>query len=289
MNLAIDSSTGLTGLLGRPIRHSLSPPIHNRAFAAAGLNWIYLAFDVAPEDLAAALKGARALGMKGLNLTHPHKQAAIPLLDRLSPEAEAVGAVNTVVFRKGESVGHNTDTAGFSDYLEGEGFALSGKKILVAGAGGAGRAVAWAAARRGASEVAAVDLDAERAARLCRDFQPLFPTTVFRPADSENKLKEALSSADLAVNATPVGMGAADPPVIPVASLPRSAWFMDLIYHPRRTATLKLAVESGREGRDGLGMLVRQAAAAWEIWTGREAPLDEMAAAAGFGAPGGSE
>lgn len=253
------------------------------------MNWIYLAFEVSSSDLSAAVKGGRALGIRGFNLTHPHKQAVIAMLDRLSPEAEAIGAVNTVAFRNGEAIGYNTDAAGFSSFLGEEGFDFRDGNVVVIGAGGAGRAVAWAAAREGARLVSAYDLEAEKARSLCRDFGPLFASAVFRPLDDPDELREALSAAGLVINATPMGMADSDPAVVDVGLLPRAAWFVDLVYKPAETSSLKEARESGREGRNGLGMLVYQAAAAWEIWTGRPAPLNEMASAAELVLSGGRD
>jgi len=277
---APDSSPLLTGLFGYPVRHSISPAIHAAAFRARRRPGLYLAFAVPPRRLQAALLGCRALSFRGLNLTIPHKVAAIPLLSSLSREARLLGAVNTVIFRAGRLFGDNTDGRGFVRAVEEEGFRLKGKKIFLAGAGGAGRAVAMRSALEGASSIAIADPLASRAAGLAGRVNRTAPGIARAAPIGSTDWEEALAEADLAVNASPLGMKPSDPLPFPPARLPRSSFIFDLVYNPAETRLLRAARRIGRRGRNGLGMLVHQAALSWELWTGEEAPLEAMKDAA---------
>ncbi|MDP8975681.1 MAG: shikimate dehydrogenase [Actinomycetota bacterium] len=259
-------------MLGRPVAHSLSPVLHNAAFAALGLDWAYLAFDVAPGEAAAAVGGARALGIEGLSVTMPHKEAVARAVDRLSATAERLGAVNTVVRVGGDLVGENTDGQGFVDALRADlGFEPSGRRCLVVGAGGAARAVILALAEAGAADVAVVGRSAQRvdaAAALVGE-----PARPGRP--------EGAAEADLVVNATPVGMaGHPEGPPLDTGVLGPGQVVVDLVYHPAVTPLVAAARQRGAVAVGGLGMLVHQAAHAFRLWTGQDAPLEAMSAAA---------
>lgn len=262
------------GVLGWPLEHSLSPAIHNAAFRRLGLDWVYLPFAVAPEDLKAAVEGLRALGSVGVNVTMPYKQAIVEHLDDVSGDAEAVGAVNTVQ-RVGERlVGHNTDVDGFLAFANDDaGLRIEGSSCLVLGAGGAARAIVHALDQVGAAEIAVAARRSEEAASVAG---------VATVAEARTLEWEALvrSSArfDIIVNATPLGMNGHDP--LPRPELREGQAVVDLIYDPPETALVEAAKQAGGAGWGGLGMLVHQAAASLRIWTGQEAPTEAMSVAA---------
>ncbi len=265
-------TTRVAGVIGDPVRHSLSPAIHNAAFAEAGLDWVFVAFEVADGDAPAAIAGARALGVDGLSVTMPHKATVIEALDRLSPTAATLGAVNAIVREGTEFVGHSTDGAGLVDSLAyDEGFAVAGKKCAVLGAGGAARAVILALAEAGAEEVVVINRtpqNAERAAEL---------------AGARGRVggAESIVNADLVVNATPLGMvGHAERSAVDPALFHSEQLVVDLVYAPPITPTIQAARAAGAHAVGGLGMLVHQAAHAFALWTGHDAPLPAMSAAA---------
>ncbi|MCU1346247.1 MAG: aroE [Acidimicrobiia bacterium] len=271
-------TTRVAAVIGSPIRHSLSPTIHNAGFAAAGLDWTYLAFEVADGATAEALAGMRAFGIAGLSVTMPHKSAVARLVDVLTAEAADLAAVNCVtLLADGRLEGHNTDGAGFLDALAAEtGFDPAGRRCVVFGAGGAARAVIRALGAGGASEVVVVNRSAEaaeRAAALAPD-----SSRVAGP----QAVASAVRSADLVVNATPVGMDGRSLP-FDVDLLREGQLVADLIYHPACTPLLQAAATRGTVTVNGLGMLVHQAAHAWSRWTGQPAPLAAMARAAQAG------
>jgi shikimate dehydrogenase len=260
----------VAGVIGSPIRHSLSPVLHNAAFRALDLDWVFLAFEVEQGEGAAAVRGARALGIEGLSVTMPHKGEVIAAIDKLSPTAEKLGAVNTITRQGSVLLGESTDGAGFLDALrQDEGFDPAGRRCVVLGAGGAGRAVILALAEAGAAEVVVVNRSAERG----RDAVAL--------AGGVGRMGEAAdaSDADLVVNATSVGMGDGASPLDP-ASLGAGQLVVDLVYHPAVTPLVAGARAQGATAVNGLGMLIHQAAHAFRHWTGQEPPLPAMSAAA---------
>ena len=261
----------MAGVIGHPVAHSLSPVLHNAAFAALGLDWAYLAFDVPPGGAGAALEGMRAFGMEGLSVTTPHKDAVAVLVDRRSPVAERLGAVNTVA-RAGRSlVGESTDGQGFVDAVRlDHGFDPAGRRCVVRGAGGAARAVVLALAEAGAADVVVVP---------GRSFEKAAVAAALAgPAGRVGPVEEA-SGADLVVNATTLGMagGAAELPVDPVLLGPGQL-VVDIVYPT--TPFVEAARERGATATSGLGMLLHQAAVAFRLWTGQEPPLEAMSAAA---------
>jgi len=269
------SATLLAAVIGSPVRHSLSPAIHNAAFAARGLDWAYLAFEVREDGAPAALAGAEALGIRGLSVTMPLKARIAGLVDHLTPVAAALGAVNTVSFGPEGSTGDNTDGAGLLGALGSEqGWEPAGRRCVVLGAGGAARAVVLALARAGAAAVVVVNRTPERGAAAA---------ALAGAVGRVGGLGEA-AGADLVVNATPVGMagtrGADRVPLDP-ALLGPGQLVVDLVYHPVRTPLLVAAADAGARVASGLGMLVHQAALAFEGWTGVDAPLDAMRRAVG--------
>ena len=259
-------------MIGDPVRHSLSPVLHNAAFAELGLDWAYHAFEVAEEDVEAAVGGARALGLAGLSVTMPHKEAVARAVDRLSATAERLGAVNTVVREGSSLVGESTDGQGLLDALRMDhGIDPSGRRCLVLGNGGAARAVVAALADAGASEVVVVGRSPERAA-LAADLAG--------EAGRPGRAEEA-GGAEVVVNATPVGMAGypQGPPLDPELLGPGQV-VVDLVYHPTVTPLVAEARRRGAVATGGLGVLVHQAARAFGLWTGQDAPREAMSAAA---------
>ena len=266
-------ATRLAAVIGSPVRHSLSPVLHNAAFDAVGLDWTYVALEVAEGRAPDALTGMRALGLGGLSVTTPHKEAVAAACDRLSDDAAALGAVNCVVPDGDLLVGHNTDGPGFVAALRAEGHDPADARCVVIGAGGAGRAVALALARAGAREVAVVNRSAERAAAAVALVGPT--GRVVAP----DAVVAAVTSADLVVNATTVGMGATTGSEIPVPAdaLHGGQHVVDIVYRPLETLFLREARGRGATATNGVPMLVHQAAVAFELWTGVPAPVAAMA------------
>jgi shikimate dehydrogenase len=268
-------STRLAAVIGSPVRHSLSPAMHNAAFAELGLDWVYVALEVAPGDVPAAVAGMRALGFGGLSVTIPHKAAVLAEVDETSEAAAAVGAVNTVVpLGDGRLRGENTDVGGFLASLADEAFDPAGRPCLVVGAGGAARAVVHALAQAGAAEVVVLNRSPHRAraaAELAR--------AVGRVGAAHDVAK-----VDLVVNATPLGMAGAgaDADALPLdpSVLRPGQLVVDLVPNPAVTPLLRAAEAAGARVAGGLGMLVHQGALAFELWTGRPAPLAVMRRAA---------
>jgi shikimate dehydrogenase len=269
------ATTRLAGVLGHPVEHSLSPVLHNAAFAEIGLDWAYVAFDVPEGRCADAIAGARVLGLRGLSVTMPHKRAAAEACDDLSPTAAALGVANTIVRRGGRLLGEATDGPGFVASLRAAGHDPAGRNCVLLGAGGAASCVAHALGEAGAARVGVV-------AR-----RPAAAEEVMALAGAAGSLACAadIASADFVVNATSVGMGGtpgegAVPLGIDVDRLRPGQVVADLVYHPLRTPLLVAAEAAGATPVDGLGMLVHQAGLAFELWTGIAAPLGVMAAAA---------
>jgi shikimate dehydrogenase len=283
----ITGRTTFAAVIGDPVRHSRSPQILNAAFEAAGLDWVYVALEVGEGQVPAALEGMRALGIAGLSVTMPHKTAVADYLDRhagdktgdrtgdgtgddLSPEARRLRAVNCVANRGGALTGHNTDGAGFVASLRADaGFDPAGARCVVLGAGGAARALVLALAGAGAADIAVVNRTVstgEAAAALAG-------------AAGRVGRVDDFAEADLVVNATPVGMDGTSLPIDP-ARLRESQLVADIVVEPVETPLLREAAARGARTLGGLGMLAHQAAVAFEIWTGRPAPLEAMVAAA---------
>jgi shikimate dehydrogenase len=268
----IGATTGLVALLGHPVAHSLSPAIHNAAFASEGLDLVYLAFDVAPDYLPAAIEGLRRLGAVGANLTVPHKQSVLPLLDELDQQARAVGAVNTIVRREDRLLGYNTDVDGFLAALQAAwGRSVEGTSCLLLGAGGAARAVLAALTREGAAEVLVYNRTPIRAERLCAEAEG-WSATLCRPVTRDDLGRRA-GDVDLIVNATSAGLGVVKESPLPADIVTARHFVMDLVYGSEVTPFLEYAASRGARVLDGREMLVQQAARAFELWTGRRAPL----------------
>jgi shikimate dehydrogenase len=292
----VNGRTRLVGIVGWPVEHSLSPRMHNAAFRALGLNFAYVPLPVAPGRVRHAIKGLAGLGFAGANVTVPHKSAVLPYLDELSPIAEAIGAVNTLVVRPdGTILGDNTDAYGFMTDLAESGL-LSGPpsqhRALVIGAGGAARAVSYGLLEEGA-EVAVANRSVEKAVELCKAIgSALEPADYGAPARVSayrfpDDLANLARGADLIVNATNLGLhGGKDPlPWDPSVSFHAGQVVYDLVPPSGRsghTPFLALAAACGAKVLGGLGMLVHQGARAFELWTGVKAPIEVMRAAVAY-------
>lgn len=266
-------STQKVGVIGWPVAESLSPAIHNAAFGALDLDWVYVLLPVAPGGLREALDGLEALGFAGANVTMPHKTEAAGLISDLSEDAVRLRAVNTIVVKPGRLVGHNTDSPGFDRFLRRDAdFDPAGKTALLYGAGGAARACALALARGGLAELDLVVRDASQAEGVSRAIE-----------GSETRLRVSsfdeipAVSPSMIVNATPLGSAAE---ALPLPRIGEATVVVDLLYRPALTPLLATARAAGARTFGGLGLLLHQAALSFELWTGREAPLDAMSAAA---------
>ncbi len=261
--MPVNGRTELYGIMGHPVAHSLSPTMHNSAFAHLGMNRVYVPFPV--EDVAAALNGFRALGVRGVSVTIPHKQAVIEYLDEIDPVAEKIGAVNTLLINEGQIKGFNTDWLGANRALEQE-LPLAGKKVLLLGAGGSARAIGFGLLEAGAEVIIASRTQSSGealATTLNCSWQPL--------------AEAAAISSDALVNATSVGMGAQiDASPIAVQALSNFPVVMDIVYAPLETRLLREARGAGCKGIDGLAMLLFQGVAQFELWTGVNAPVALM-------------
>ena len=266
-------STRLTGVIGWPVEHSLSPVIHNAAFAALAMNWVYVPMPVAPGDLPAALAGVAALGFAGANVTMPHKVEASALADDVTDDARRLHAVNALVVGAGGLVGHNTDSPGFDRFLRRDaGLDASGRRALVFGAGGAARACALALARAGLAHLTVALREPARAAGLIAALEGSDLAIEVVAMD-----EAPACEVDLVVNATPLGAHGED---LPLPRLGPDSVAVDLLYRPAMTPMQRVAREAGAAAFGGLGLLLHQAALSFELWTGREPPLDAMSAAA---------
>ncbi len=261
--MIIDQHTKLYGVVGHPIGHSLSPTMQNAAFSASGLNAIYLAFET--RDIEGCLKGVRALGLRGMSVTLPHKSAVIPLLDKVDGLAKRIGAVNTIVNDEGGLTGYNTDAVGALNTLAKK-TELSGKTCLIIGAGGAARAIGFILKENGV-EVEVANRSVERGRALA-----LSLACPFIPLD---ELEE--TAADLLIQTTPVGMTPGEEGCpIPEHILKKGMVVMDIIYNPLETRLLTMAKARGCLTINGLGMFIYQGAEQFRLWTGLEAPVNAM-------------
>ncbi|MGA2030021.1 MAG: shikimate dehydrogenase [Verrucomicrobiota bacterium] len=269
---AITAATRLCAIFGSPIAHSASPAMHNAAFAALGLNWRYLAFEVNPKNLRAAIEGAKAMNFAGINLTVPHKLLAVEMMDILDESAKKWGAVNTIRFDNVHAIGFNTDADAIVTALrEDLKMELRGAKVLLLGAGGAGRTAALKLASESVAELFLVNRTETKANAVAGEIIERFPFVKVVVGFPK-------STVDLVINATSLGFKLDDVPPLDENqfSLKQTRAVYDMIYRPAETALLKAAKKSGCETANGLGMLLHQGAKAFEIWTGKSAPLEVM-------------
>ena len=277
--MQITGTTRVLGVIGWPVEHSLSPPMHNAALRYLGLDWVYVPFAVQPNRVAEAVAGAAGLNLVGLNVTIPHKAAVLPYLHEATPEVWLLGACNTIVNEDGHLRGDNTDVQGFLRSVAEAGWSLSGRPVVVLGAGGSARAVALAALQAGAASVTVANRSLDRAEALATLLAPVAGAASLRAlALSDPDAPGAVRDAQVIVDCTSVGMYPRHevPPVIPAEWLHSGQLVCDLTYNPRRTALLRAAVHVGAEPLEGTGMLVHQGALALEQWTGKPAPVEVM-------------
>jgi shikimate dehydrogenase len=271
-------TTRVLAVIGHPVRHSFSPPMHNAAIAALGLDYVYVPLEVHPDDLADAVRGFRAAGLVGFNATIPHKQALLGLVDQLTPEAELTGTVNTVHFTPSGAVGDSTDGPGFVAGLEAQGCAVAGRDVLLLGAGGSARAVSVSLVRQGAARVLLANRTAERSAELAALLnQRVRADSAAVVAWDSPELAAALGRAELIVNTTAAGMHPheGEQPV-ELPDLSPGAWVVDIIYNPLETRLLAAARDRGARILNGVDMLVHQGALALARWTGCDPPTARM-------------
>jgi shikimate dehydrogenase len=268
----ISGTTAIYGIFGHPVEHTFSPGMHNSAFKKLGMDAVYIPFAVPPANLEDAMRAVIPLGLRGLNITVPHKERVLAYLDELSEEARLIGAVNTIEVRKGRLIGHNTDGRGFLRSLrEHAGLDPKGKKFLFIGSGGAARAVSFSLALAGAASIVFRDLDTRKASLLADDVRD--KTGVTAMTIGPKMLPEHAADADCLINASPLGLKRMDPLPMPAAIVQRKHLVCDLVYNPPETALLKMAKKRGAKAISGLGMLLFQGVIAFEIWTGKKAPV----------------
>lgn len=279
----ISGKTELIGLIATPIRHSSSPKMHNEAFAKLGLDYAYLAFEVGTEQLEDTIKGFRVMNVRGSNVSMPNKTVVHKYLDKLSPAAELCGAVNTIVNDNGILTGHITDGIGYMSALKDAGIDIIGKKMTIVGAGGAATAIQVQAALDGVAEISIFNRkdefysNAEQTVKKLRE--KINCIVNLYDLDDLDKLKEEISTSVILTNATGVGMKPLEGKTyIPDKSFLREDLIVsDIVYAPRETELLKMAKEVGcKKTMNGLGMMLFQGAAAFEMWTGKQMPIEYM-------------
>ena len=270
----IKGSTNIVGLIGHPVEHSFSPPMHNAAFAELGLDYAYVAFDVNPDDLKSAVDGAKSLNIKGFNVTIPHKIEVMQYLDELDEVARLIGAVNTIDFKNLK--GYNTDGIGAVRAIE-EVTSIKDKNVVVAGAGGASRAISFYLAKFGAGSMTILNRNANKAQDLAGD---VLKSDLMGDvgADSISEIDSYLKDADILVDTTPLGMDphVNDEPIAKSDAMHDGLVVFDAVYNPNETVLLKEAIKAGAKPVYGIRMLLYQGAESFKIWTGRDAPIDVM-------------
>lgn len=272
----INGSTKKVGVMGWPVSHTLSPLMHNAAFQAAGLNYIYMPLAVKPEELEQAVSGLKALGFAGANVTIPHKIKVMEYLDQIDRTAQLTGAVNTIVSRDGRLTGYNTDGDGFIASLKAHGVEVNGSNALLIGAGGSARAVACGLALNGVRLLGIAARNRTKAQELAAGLDEI--AAISGMGFEDEAYIDALRSADVIINCTPLGMRPKTEEMPPVIweYLQQSIVIYDLIYNPPETRLLAQARQKGHQAVNGLGMLVEQGAIAFELWTDETAPREVM-------------
>ena len=267
----IKGSTNIVGLIGHPVEHSFSPPMHNAAFKALNMDWAYVAFDVNPSKLNSAIEGARSLGIKGFNVTIPHKIEVMKYLDEIDEVAGLIGAVNTIDFKNMK--GYNTDGIGAVKAIE-EVTSIKNRKVVVAGAGGASRAISFYIAKYGAESVTILNRNVEKAQSLADDISLIDEVKV----DSIKNIKGHVDDADILIDTTPVGMhpNVSDDAIISAEDMHEDLVVFDAVYNPNETSLIKEAIKANAKPVYGIKMLLYQGAESFRIWTGQNPPVDVM-------------
>ena len=270
----IKGSTNIVGLIGHPVEHSFSPPMHNAAFEELGMDYAYVAFDVNPDNLSSAIDGAKSLNIKGFNVTIPHKIEVMQYLDELDDVARLIGAVNTIDFKNLK--GYNTDGIGAVRAIE-EVTSIKDKNIVVAGAGGASRAISFYLAKFGASSITILNRNVNKAQSLASD---VLKSDLISDvsSDSISGINSYLKDADILVDTTPLGMDPHidDEPIAKAEGMHENLVVFDAVYNPNETVLIKEALKAGAKPVYGIKMLLYQGAESFRIWTGRDAPVDVM-------------
>lgn len=271
----ISGKTGVYGIIGHPVEHSFSPGMHNAAFAKLGMDCCYVPFSVRPDNLRRTMAAVVPLGLRGLNITVPHKERVIPFLDALTDDARFIGAVNTIEVRDGALIGHNTDGRGFIRSLRTDaGLSPKDRTFVMAGAGGAARAIGFSLALAGADSLVLFDPDRAKARKLCRDIRNR--TACRADLVSADAFGKRARIADCIINATPLGLKKGDPLPFPREVVRKGQLVCDIVYNPADTALLKMSRSLGAGTLSGIGMLLYQGVIAFEVWTGRKGPVDVM-------------
>ena len=272
--MKILGSTSIVGLIGHPVEHSFSPPMHNAAFEKLGLNYAYVAYDVNPQDLKSAINGAKSLNIKGLNVTIPHKIEVMQYLDELDEVAKLIGAVNTIDFKNLK--GYNTDGIGAIKAIE-EVKSVKDTNVVVAGAGGASRAISFYLAKYGVESLTILNRNISKAQSLASDVLDSKLISDVN-SDSINEIDSYLNDADILIDTTPVGMDPHidDNPITTSEFMHEDLVVFDAVYNPNETVLLKETIKAGAKPVYGIKMLLYQGAESFEIWTGKKAPVDVM-------------
>lgn len=272
--MKIKGSTNIVGLIGHPVEHSFSPPMHNAAFDALGMDYAYVAFDVNPAELQKAIEGARSLNIRGFNVTIPHKIEVMKYLDEIDDVARLIGAVNTIDFKNLK--GYNTDGIGAVRAIE-EVISIKNKNVVIAGAGGASRAISFYIAKYGADSLTILNRNVDKAQSLAGDVSNSGLIDDVK-SDSINEINAYLADADILVDTTPLGMHPHinDQPIATAENMHDELVVFDAVYNPNETVLLKQAIEAGAKPVYGIKMLLYQGAESFKIWTGADAPVDIM-------------
>ena len=272
--MKIKGSTNIVGLIGHPVEHSFSPPMHNAAFDALGMDYAYVAFDVNPAVLQKAIEGARSLNIRGFNVTIPHKIEVMKYLDEIDDVARLIGAVNTIDFKNLK--GYNTDGIGAVRAIE-EVISIKNKNVVIAGAGGASRAISFYIAKYGADSLTILNRNVDKAQSLARDVSNSGLIGDVK-SDSINEINAYLADADILVDTTPLGMHPHinDQPIATAENMHDELVVFDAVYNPNETVLLKQAIDAGSKLVYGIKMLLYQGAESFKIWTGADAPVDIM-------------
>ena len=279
-DLSISGSTQVYALIGEPVDHSLSPAIQNAAFRSAGLDAVYVAFPVPAPNLKTAVQGLRSLKVRGFNVTSPHKLAMLRRIDKVETEAAEIGSINTVKNDDGTLTGFNTDGVGALNAMEEAGISPNGRTVLLIGAGGAGRAIAYALATRDCS-LKLANRTISRAQRLAKSLRSKFNVNAEPVALSRRPLRDSIKEADIILNASSMGMDAKNNPPVDRGWIGGNHCVFDIVYRPIETKLLRDASASGARTINGLKMLVNQGACSFTLWTGKKAPIREMHHAVG--------
>jgi len=270
----IKGSTNIVGLIGHPVEHSFSPPMHNAAFEELGMDWAYVAFDVDPNNLKSAIDGAKSLNIKGFNVTIPHKINVMDYLDEIDEVASLIGAVNTIDFNNMK--GYNTDGIGAVKAIE-EVTSIKNRNVVVAGAGGASRAISFYIAKYGADSLTILNRNIQKAQDLAGDVEASDLIDEVG-SDSISNINSYLDDADILIDTTPLGMHPHidDEPIATADNMHEDLTVFDAVYNPNETVLLKEAIKAGAKPVYGIKMLLYQGAESFEIWTGKKAPVDVM-------------